>query len=1059
MSEIKINVDLDLDTKKAKDQLDSFKKSTSNEKIPVRLDIDKAKQDANSLKNVLSDAFKLDSNTIGNLKQVESALKQINKLIKSQSELSKKNNTNNKDGIFTPFTIKKNVDIVKDVSNLVDDYEGAKKQLEDLDKIGKGMKEVLDDFNKNQESAFKTFLKDSKSYDAYLKELEGDNISSTLKKAINARKKSIELQEELTKSGVVKVDNTQLRNERYDGSIFTIENEKWKAMFAKTESEAKDLEDMARKIKPKIDSANNTVSELMTQLSKGEREILEAVSKAYEQRPQFSNLSGFDNDNISVLRMYLENVMPDVDKIGLNFDDFDDIFRGLDRFYSRLEQMQNEYNHKFAGQDDFKPMRLDSLLDIEQDEAKRIIKEAENNNDLLEKAINDRISILNRSNSGEGGLNFGINESSLEDMEKFITLSRIVNKTMSDTGNGNKTSNEVKEYLKVSKQLSDLYADLYKSETNGTTDVSSEIREKIELLRKMQLENASAIRSNSELYASMREKIDAEEKLYQATQNIKNARTDEADRVKALKEEDKELKSLISTYDKYEKELTDLKQTQNNFINDGKENSADSLKPRIEELQKLKKELKETNEIKFGDKLVTELDKVEKKYKDVATASERLSKAKQSDSNTATLNKTYQELDKIQDKLTSMQSTKGFLDNSLVEKTNSLLSETRSKLDADGIESDFKEISNSVDILNNNLKELNTGNTLGKQEANFNVSLQNMENKIKSFVDRCKEMGNAEHLIERVEHAFRSINTDNIERASVDLRQMANTLNQAEREARQLSSTMNNTRTFFGNFGQEFRDNLFTFTAGELLADGIRNVAHSLKDLVMEYDKSITNLKKVANPEDIMDVSQLEAIEKKAVSIAKNVGQSSQDTIQAIADTIQMSGLSMEASTMVAEQTMMLANVAEMTQEAASKGVVTMLSAFKLDPLKEVPLVVDGATKSVNQMVDAMDKINYVGNKFAISSDGILDAITSGANVLATYGVSMNDTIAMITAANTTLQDTSRVGNGLKTISVKLAGIKTSAKDGRSYKLPISINWYRKLIELLINPKAVLTTT
>ena len=93
MSEIKINVDLDLDTKKAKDQLESFKKSTSDEKIPVRLDIDKAKQDANSLKNVLSDAFNLDSDTIGNLKQVEKTLKQINKLIKSQPGLSKKNDS------------------------------------------------------------------------------------------------------------------------------------------------------------------------------------------------------------------------------------------------------------------------------------------------------------------------------------------------------------------------------------------------------------------------------------------------------------------------------------------------------------------------------------------------------------------------------------------------------------------------------------------------------------------------------------------------------------------------------------------------------------------------------------------------------------------------------------------------------------------------------------------------------------------------------------------------------------------------------------------------------
>ena len=109
------------------------------------------------------------------------------------------------------------------------------------------------------------------------------------------------------------------------------------------------------------------------------------------------------------------------------------------------------------------------------------------------------------------------------------------------------------------------------------------------------------------------------------------------------------------------------------------------------------------------------------------------------------------------------------------------------------------------------------------------------------------------------------------------------------------------------------------------------------------------------------NIKETTAFKTEEINKEQDNNRSTKDTIQAIADTIQMSGLGMEASTMVAEQTMMLANVAEMTQEAASKGVVTMLSAFNLDPLKEVPLVIDGATKSVNQMVDAMDKINYVG--------------------------------------------------------------------------------------------------
>ena len=925
MSEIKINVDLDLSTEKAKEQLDSFKKSTKDEKIPVKLDVDKAKQDAIELKNVLSNAFKLDSNTIGNLKKVEDALKQINKLIKNQSDLTKKGNLNKSDSTFIPFTINKNVDIVKNVSNLVDDYKDAQKQLADLDKVGMSMKEALDNFNRDQEDAFKKFANESKRYNAYLDELEGDNITSTLKKAINARKRSIELQEELTKLGVVKVDNTQLRNEKHDGSIFTIENEKWKAMFAKTESEAKDLEDMARKIKPKIDNANKTVSELINQMSDGEKEILDAVSKAYEQRPKFNNLSGFDNDNVSILRMYLESMMPDIDKIGLNFDNYDDIFKGLNRFYSRLEQMQNEYNYKFANQDDFKPIRLDSLLDVEQDQAKKIIQEAEQNNNLLDNVLKDRLSILNKN--GSDGLDLGLNDKSLRNMEEFIRLSKLMNQaTTSSSSSGNSINKDVRDYIAATKKINELQAQLYKSDANKTSDISKSIQNEIDLMRQKQLAAATAIRANKDLYESVRDQIKIEEQLSNARRNTKE--------------------TIVDT---------------------------DSLNK---------------------------------------------------------LNKSYQELDKIQDKLKSMQNTKGFLDNSLVEKTNSLLAETRSKLDANGIESDFKEISNSVDLLNRNLKSLSDGNTLGRQEANFNVSLQNMENKVESFINKCKEMGNAEHLIERVEHAFKSINTDNLERANVDLKQMANTLNQAEREARQLSSTMNNTRTFFGNFGQEFKENLFTFTAGELLADGIRNVAHSLSSLVMEYDTAITNLKKVANPADVMNIDQLDAIESKAVSIAKNVGQSSQDVIQAIADTIQMGGYGMEQATQIAEQTMMLANVADLTQEVASKGVVTMMSAFNLDPLKEVSVVVNGVTKSTDELTNAMDILNYTGNQFSISSGGILDAITSGANVLANYGVSMNDTVAMITAANHTLQDTSRVGNGLKTIQTRLAGIKTSAKDG-----------------------------
>ncbi|MGL4802043.1 MAG: phage tail tape measure protein, partial [Cetobacterium sp.] len=922
MSEIEIKVDLDLDSKKAKEKLNDFKQLAEKEDIKVKLDLDNAKSEALQLKNVLSDAFKLDKATLGNLKQVESSLKEINKLLKAQSNLSKPGSSKGLDLGIDPISINKNADIVKDINVLVGDYKKATEQLEDLDAVGKSMKAALDGFNEDQEQAFRKFSQDSKRYDTYLKDLEGDNLTSTLKKAIASRKKAIELQEQLTKSGVVKVNNDQIRNEKSDGSMFTIENEKWKAMFAKSESEAKDLEDMARKLKPQIDRANSTVEELVKKMSDDERKLLDTISKAYEQRPQFDRLSsGMDNDNASILKMYLEGMMPDVDKMGLDFNNLDDIFRGLDRYYSRLEQMQKEYNTKFAGEDGFKPMRMDSLMDIEQDQVKKIINEAEQNNNLLENIFKDRnkLGTINNDNLTVSG----VNESELKHMEEFIRLSKLMNQSMSKSTKQNSLTKEVNDYISATKKINDLQAQLYKSDANGTSDISKSIQNEIDLMRQKQLASASMIRSNRDLYESVRDQIRIEEQLSNARRATREVTTD----TKSLNE----------------------------------------------------------------------------------------------------LNKAYQELDKIQDKLTSMQNTKGFLDNAMIEKTNSLLAETRTKLDANGIESDFREIGTAINSLENNLKNLNSGNTLSRQEASFNVSLQNMENKLESFKESIKGLRGSEDVVERLEAAFRGIDTSNLERATVDLRQFGNELQQVQREMRQLES---GGRTFFGNFGQEFRENLFTFTAGELLADGIRNVGYALKTVVMEYDTAMTNLKKVADPSDIMNIEQLDAIQNKAIGIAKNVGQSSQDTIQAIADTIQMSGLGMEASIMVAEQTMKLANVAEMTQEAASKGVVTMLSAFNLDPMKEVPLVVNGVTQSVNEMTNAMDIVNHVGNNFAVSSDGIIDAITSGANVLSAYGVSLEDTVAMITGANTTLQDTSRVGNGLKTIAINLAGIKASADTG-----------------------------
>ena len=73
---------------------------------------------------------------------------------------------------------------------------------------------------------------------------------------------------------------------------------------------------------------------------------------------------------------------------------------------------------------------------------------------------------------------------------------------------------------------------------------------------------------------------------------------------------------------------------------------------------------------------------------------------------------------------------------------------------------------------------------------------------------------------------------------------------------------------------------------------------------------------------------------------------------------------------------------------------------------------------------------NFAGNNFAISSEGVTQALSRGGSVLANYGVTLADSVAMISSANESIQNPERIGNGLKSIAINLGGLKTNAKTG-----------------------------
>ena len=79
--------------------------------------------------------------------------------------------------------------------------------------------------------------------------------------------------------------------------------------------------------------------------------------------------------------------------------------------------------------------------------------------------------------------------------------------------------------------------------------------------------------------------------------------------------------------------------------------------------------------------------------------------------------------------------------------------------------------------------------------------------------------------------------------------------------------------------------------------------------------------------------------------------------------------------------------------------------------------------------IEIVDKLNIVGNNFAISSDGIASGLQRSASTLVAAGNSLEQSIAMLAAGNKVIQDPETLGNALKVLSMRIRGVKSDLED------------------------------
>ena len=181
-----------------------------------------------------------------------------------------------------------------------------------------------------------------------------------------------------------------------------------------------------------------------------------------------------------------------------------------------------------------------------------------------------------------------------------------------------------------------------------------------------------------------------------------------------------------------------------------------------------------------------------------------------------------------------------------------------------------------------------------------------------------------------------------------------------------------------------------------------------MANTVREFDDAFTEMRKVSDE----SVETLKSYQKESYDLAMSVGTDALSLQKSTADYMRL-GESLEEAKKSAQAANILLNVSEF------KGI---------DEATESLIAMSAAYKDLDKMT-IIDKLNKIGNDFAISTDGIATALKDSAAALTTAGNSIDESVALVTAANQTLQSPATAGKAIRTISLRLTGTKEAKKE------------------------------
>jgi len=267
-------------------------------------------------------------------------------------------------------------------------------------------------------------------------------------------------------------------------------------------------------------------------------------------------------------------------------------------------------------------------------------------------------------------------------------------------------------------------------------------------------------------------------------------------------------------------------------------------------------------------------------------------------------------------------------------------------------------------------------------------------NKYKTDYTKAKH-GNSRNEYEKIDKVISALNDLTFDLDGMTDKAAQDGIKQVEKDLSKINNTIINSGENTKTFAERVRDLTKRFGEWFSITRIVVEAYQMLRRMVssvIELDTAMTELKKVTDETD----ARYDAFLRNATTRAKTLGAALTDTVTATADFARL-GYTIEEAEKMADAAIIYKNVGDGIQDinTASESIIATMQAFGI---------------KATDVMSIVDRFNEVGNNFAISSSGIGEALLRSAAAMHSAGNTIDETIALATAANTIVQNPETVG-------------------------------------------------